>query len=42
MVGVKPGVFVTCCTDGFRSVFFKLERVEEDEAMGKGEGPGGG
>ena len=30
MVGVKPGVFVTCCTDGFRPVFFKLERVEED------------
>ncbi len=26
--GVKPGVFVACCTDGFRPVFFKLERVE--------------
>lgn len=25
--GVKPGMFVTCCTDGFRPVFFKLERV---------------
>ena len=28
-VGVKPGVFVTCCTDGFRPVLFKLERVLE-------------
>ena len=27
-VGVKPGVFVTCCTDGFRPVAFKLERLE--------------
>ena len=27
-VGVKPGVFVTCCTDGFRPVVFKLERIE--------------
>ena len=27
-LGVKPGVFVTCCTDGFRPVFFKLERME--------------
>lgn len=25
--GVKPGVFVTCCTDGFRPVIFKLERT---------------
>ena len=25
--GVKPGLFVTCCTDGFRPVFFKLERL---------------
>ena len=33
MVGVKPGVFVTCCTDGFRPVYFKLERVEEDESV---------
>ena len=26
-VGVKPGHFVTCCTDGFRPVFFELERI---------------
>lgn len=26
-VGVKPGVYVTCCTDGFRPVIFKLERM---------------
>ena len=26
-LGVKPGMFVTCCTDGFRPVFFKLERL---------------
>ncbi len=26
-IGVKPGVFVTCCTDGFRPVTFKLERI---------------
>ena len=25
--GVGPGTFVTCCTDGFRPVFFKVERV---------------
>ena len=31
MVGVKGGTFVTCCTDGFRPVFFKLERVDETE-----------
>ena len=31
MVGVKPGMFVTSCTDGFRSVFYKLERIEPDE-----------
>ncbi len=30
LVGVKPGVFVTCCTDGFRSVIFKLERIGEN------------
>lgn len=24
---VKPGTFVTCCTDGFRPVIFKVERV---------------
>ena len=29
-VGVKPGHFVTCCTDGFRPVFFKLERLDEE------------
>jgi uncharacterized repeat protein (TIGR04076 family) len=29
-VGAKPGVFVTCCTDGFRPVFYKLERIEDD------------
>ena len=28
-LGCKPGVFVTCCTDGFRPVFYKLERIEE-------------
>ena len=27
-VGVKPGLFITCCTDGFRPVIFKLERLE--------------
>ena len=26
-VGVKPGTFVSCCSDGFRPVFFKLERI---------------
>lgn len=25
--GVRPGHFITCCTDGFRPVFFKIERV---------------
>ena len=29
MVGVKPGMFITCCTDGFRPLFYKLERIEE-------------
>ena len=29
-IGVKPGVFVTCCTDGFRPVTFKLERIEAE------------
>ena len=28
-VGVKPGTFVTCCTDGFRPVFFKVERIDQ-------------
>ena len=27
-LGVKPGKFVSCCTDGFRPVFFLLERME--------------
>jgi len=27
-VGVSPGTFVTCCTDGFRPVIFKVERIE--------------
>ena len=31
-VGVKSGTFVTCCTDGFRPVFFKIERIQEPEA----------
>lgn len=31
-VGVKPGYFVTCCTDGFRPVFFRLERMANGEA----------
>ena len=26
--GVKPGIFISCCTDGFRPVIFKLERLE--------------
>ncbi|MHB9070809.1 MAG: TIGR04076 family protein [Sedimentisphaerales bacterium] len=25
--GTKPGVFITCCTDGYRPVIFKLERI---------------
>lgn len=28
-LGVKPGKFVTCCTDGFRPVFYLLERIEK-------------
>lgn len=31
MVGVKHGTYITCCTDGFRPVFFKLERIEDGE-----------
>ena len=27
--GVRSGRFVTCCTDGFRPVFFMVERIEE-------------
>ena len=26
-IGTVTGVFVTCCTDGYRPVFFKIERV---------------
>ena len=26
-LGVRPGIFVTCCTDGFRPVLFQLERM---------------
>lgn len=26
-IGVKKGFFITCCTDGFRPVTFKLERI---------------
>ena len=26
--GVRRGLFITCCTDGFRPVFFQLERLE--------------
>lgn len=29
MRGVKNGTFVTNCSDGFRPVTFKLERIEE-------------
>jgi uncharacterized repeat protein (TIGR04076 family) len=28
MLGVKPGTFVTNCSDGFRPVFYLLERIE--------------
>jgi len=24
-----PNVFITCCTDGYRPVIFKLEKIEE-------------
>lgn len=27
-LGVPKGIFITCCTDGYRPVFFKLERIE--------------
>lgn len=26
-LGVHAGTYITCCTDGFRPVLFKLERV---------------
>ena len=29
MLGVENGTYVTNCTDGFRPVTFKLERIEE-------------
>ena len=28
MLGTKEGTFVTNCTDGFRPVTYKLERIE--------------
>ena len=31
MLGTKPGTFVTNCTDGFRPVFFLLERIEAED-----------
>jgi len=31
-LGVRPGIFITCCTDGFRPVAFKLERIEPSQA----------
>jgi len=31
-IGVNPGAFVTCCTDGFRPVVFKLERIGDQMA----------
>ena len=27
--GVRPGMYITCCTDGSRPVVFKVERIEE-------------
>jgi uncharacterized repeat protein (TIGR04076 family) len=30
-LGVKEGTFVTCCTDGFRPVFFLVERMDDSE-----------
>ncbi|MFA6715790.1 MAG: TIGR04076 family protein [Victivallaceae bacterium] len=26
-----PNIFVTCCTDGFRPVLFKLEKIDQQE-----------
>ena len=37
-MGFKPGVFVTYCTDGFRPVFYRLERIEEQEDGGPQQG----
>ena len=28
-VGSRPGCTVACCSDGYRPVIFKLERIEE-------------
>ncbi len=28
-LGVMPGTHVCCCTDGFRPVVFRLERIED-------------
>lgn len=30
LIGSKPGTFLTCCTDGYRPVFFLVERMEEE------------
>ena len=30
-INTKPGLFISCCSDGFRPVFFKLERINERE-----------
>lgn len=30
--GAAPGTFVTCCTDGFRPVFFLIQRLPGGEA----------
>ena len=29
LLGSKTGTFVSCCTDGYRPVFFLIERIEE-------------
>ena len=29
LIGSKPGIFITCCTDGYRPVIFKLERIND-------------
>jgi len=26
-LGVRPGTFISCCTDGYRPVFFLIERI---------------
>ena len=31
----KDGTAITCCTDGFRPVIFKLERTEEEAELGE-------